>query len=59
VLFYLPPPEDVYGWSFPAERDAVKAAGLPWLLLRHEARAATPLIAELRAFMATLPARNT
>ena len=56
VLFNLPQPEDSYGWRFPAARDLVQRAGLPWLLLRRDARTATDLPATLCAFIATLPA---
>lgn len=58
VIFNLPTPEDVYGWSFPAERDAVAAAGLPWLLLREDARCSTTLPAQLNAFFAKLRAAH-
>lgn len=38
VLFYLAPPDDLHGWRYPAQRDAVMQAGLPALRIRHEAR---------------------
>lgn len=58
VLFYLPPPDDIHGWAFPAQRDQVEAAGLPWILVREDARQPIALAAQLQAFIATLPARR-
>lgn len=58
VLFYLPPPDDIHGWEFPAQRAQVEAAGLPWLLLREDARSPRHLPAQLQAFIATRPARR-
>ena len=55
VIFHLPRPEDSYGWSFPAARDLVQRAGLPWLLLRDDARSDATLPARLGAFVASLP----
>lgn len=54
VLFYLPPPDDIHGWSFPAERDQAKRAGMPWLLVRQDARESGPLQAQLTDFISTL-----
>jgi benzoyl-CoA reductase/2-hydroxyglutaryl-CoA dehydratase subunit BcrC/BadD/HgdB len=58
VLFYLPPPDDIHGWAFPAQRAQVEDAGLPWLLVREDARRPVALAAQLQAFIATLPARR-
>ena len=58
VLFYLPPPDDIHGWAFPAQRAQVEAAGLPWLLVREDARQPVALAPQLQAFIATLPARR-
>lgn len=57
VLFYLPKPDDIYGWSFPAERDAVNAAGKPWLLIRQDAREHGDLQSQINAFFATITAK--
>lgn len=54
VLFYLPKPDDIYGWSFPAERDAVNASGKPWLLIRQDAREQGDLSSRLKAFVAAI-----
>lgn len=51
LLFHLPRPDDVQGWRFPAQRDAASQAGLPWLLLRDDARDA-PTLPELRRGLA-------
>ncbi|MBI5256826.1 MAG: 2-hydroxyacyl-CoA dehydratase [Burkholderiales bacterium] len=59
VLFYLPPPDDIHGWDFPAQRAQVEAVGLPWLLIREDARTPVHLSAQLQAFIATRPARRT
>lgn len=53
VLFHLPVPDDIHGWHYPAQRDAVAAAGLPSLCLRRDAREGalpglTDFIASLR-----------
>lgn len=56
VLFHQPRPEDTEGWSYPAERARVQAAGLPHLRLRDDVRthpeavraALAPFIAGLR-----------
>lgn len=56
VLFNHPRPDDTEGWSFPAERERVRAAGLPFLQLRDDVRTApdaaraalAPFIASLR-----------
>lgn len=58
VLFYLPPPDDIHGWAYPAQRDQVEAAGLPWILVREDARQPIALAAQLQAFIASLPARR-
>jgi benzoyl-CoA reductase/2-hydroxyglutaryl-CoA dehydratase subunit BcrC/BadD/HgdB len=58
VLFYLPPPDDIHGWAFPTQRAQVEAAGLPWLLVREDARQPVALAPQLQAFIATLPARR-
>ncbi len=57
VIFNHPRPEDTEGWRFPAERERVRAAGLPFVQLRDDVRVApatvraalTPFIAALRA----------
>lgn len=57
VLFNLPRPEDTHGWTQPAERALVRAAGLPSLLLRDDARDTTArpaLRASLTTFIASL-----
>ncbi|TRZ66537.1 MAG: 2-hydroxyacyl-CoA dehydratase [Rhodocyclaceae bacterium] len=38
VIFYLPVPDDVYGWDFPRQRDAVERAGLKWTMIRGDVR---------------------
>jgi len=61
VLFHLPRPDDLHGWRFPDDRAAADAAGLPWLLLRDDARdAATQpaLRAAIAAFVAGLRRRS-
>ena len=61
VIFYLPTPEDTYGWDFPNQRAAVEAAGLPWILIRSDVRNAKdrPAAAsQLNAFVATLDSRH-
>lgn len=40
VLFNHPRPDDTEGWAFPAERERVRAAGLPFLQLRDDVRTA-------------------
>ncbi|RZJ12234.1 MAG: 2-hydroxyacyl-CoA dehydratase [Rubrivivax sp.] len=57
VLFYLPRPDDVYGWSYPGDRELVERHGLPSLLIRDDARQPDLLKPALRAFIASLPAR--
>lgn len=59
VLFYLPPPDDLQGWDWPAQRAQVEAAGLPWLLVREDARNSTTLPAQLARFIATLATVRT
>ena len=57
VIFYLPPPEDTFGWDFPRQRAAVEAAGLRWLLIRRDVRSAeaqAAVGAKLRDFLASL-----
>ena len=57
VLFYLPRPDDIAGWRFPDERAQVERAGLPWLLVRDDARdaACAPALADrLGEFIAGL-----
>lgn len=49
VLFNHPRPDDTEGWSFPAERERVRAAGLPFLQLRDDVRTAP---ADARAVLA-------
>lgn len=56
VLFYLPPPDDLQGWDWPAQRAQVEAAGLPWLLIREDARLASSLPAQLAQFVSSLAA---
>lgn len=61
VLFHLPRPDDVHGWCFPDDRAAADAAGLPWLLLRDDARdaAARPALRDaVAAFVAELRLRS-
>lgn len=61
VIFYLPVPDDVYGWDFPRERDAVIAASLSWTMIRSDVRYAenrTKVDATLRAFVASLEPGN-
>lgn len=41
VIFYLPQPDDIYGWDFPRQRAVAEAAGLPWMLIRSDLRYAT------------------
>lgn len=57
VLFYLPRPDDVYGWSYPGDRELVERHGLPSLLLRDDARQPELIKPALQAFIASLPAR--
>ena len=38
VIFYLPLPDDVYGWDFPRQRAVAESAGLPWMLIRSDLR---------------------
>lgn len=38
LLFHLPRPDDLHGWRFAAQRDLADRLGLPWLLLRDDAR---------------------
>jgi benzoyl-CoA reductase/2-hydroxyglutaryl-CoA dehydratase subunit BcrC/BadD/HgdB len=57
VVFYLPQPDDIYGWSFPAERNQVEQTRLPWLLIRHDARTPGPSTAQLANFVASLTQR--
>ncbi|MEK8052739.1 2-hydroxyacyl-CoA dehydratase family protein [Ideonella sp. DXS22W] len=59
VLFHLPPPDDIHGWQFPADRDRVAAAGLPWLSLRADVRLhPDTLRAQLQAWLSTQPLRR-
>lgn len=54
VIFNHPRPDDVYGWSFPAERDRVNRLGLPWMRVRDDARdpfTRVALQAQLQAFI--------
>lgn len=51
VIFNLPRPDDLHGWRFPADREAADAIGLPWLLVRDDARDAAAF-AGLRAALA-------
>lgn len=37
VVFYLPPDDDVYGWDYPRQRDALSGQGMPSLLIREDA----------------------
>lgn len=39
VIFHLPEPDDVYGWSYPPDAAIVARAGLPHVLVRHDVRA--------------------
>lgn len=62
VIFHLPRPDDVHGWQLPAWRAQAEAAGLPWLLLRDDARDATrqPALAQCLAnFVQSLPPERT
>ncbi|MCX7175947.1 MAG: 2-hydroxyacyl-CoA dehydratase family protein [Proteobacteria bacterium] len=57
VIFYLPTPDDIFGWEFPSQRAAVEAAGLTWTLIRKDVRFVEerPAVAtQLNAYMATL-----
>ena len=47
LLFHLPRPDDVHGWLFPAQRAAADASGIPWLLLRDDAREAGNLATDM------------
>lgn len=38
VLFNLARPDDVHGWRWPSQRTEADALGLPWLVLRDDAR---------------------
>ncbi len=58
VLFYLPPPDDIHGWTFPADRDRAERAGLPWLLIRQDAREPGDLPTQLAAFIEGLRQRS-
>lgn len=51
LLFHLPRPDDLHGWRFPAQRAEADAAGLPWLLIRDDARdaAARPALQQALA----------
>lgn len=60
VIFYLPIPDDIYGWDFPKQRADVEAAGLSWTLIRADVRDAAerPAVAsQLTAFLAPLQSR--
>jgi len=61
VIFYLPTPDDIFGWDFPGQRTAVEAAGLTWTLIRKDVRylEARPEVAtQLGAYMAKLGTRQ-
>ncbi|WP_457419366.1 2-hydroxyacyl-CoA dehydratase [Roseateles sp. P5_E7] len=57
ALFYLPRPDDVYGWSYPGDRELAERHGLPSLLIRDDARKPELIKPALQAFIASLPAR--
>ena len=54
VLFYLPKPDDVHGWSYPADKALTAQLGLPSLLIRQDARDAAALRPALQTFIASL-----
>lgn len=55
VLFHHPRPDDTEGWTYPADRERVRAAGLPGLQLRDDARThAERLRTQLAPFIAGL-----
>ncbi len=54
VLFHLPPPDDVHGWSYPADRARAEAAGKPSLRLRTDTRDAEATRPVLAGFLSTL-----
>ena len=61
VVFYLPTPEDTFGWDFPRQRTAVEAAGLRWTLIRQDLRGAdqqAAVEAQLRNHLASLDSRR-
>ncbi len=61
VVFYLPTPEDIFGWDFPRQRTAVEAAGLSWTLIRQDVRVEgeqAVVEAQLRDYLAGLDARR-
>ena len=61
VIFYLPTPDDIYGWDFPNQRAAVEAVGLTWTLIRKDVRypEERPAVAtQLTAYLAALDARQ-
>lgn len=57
LLFYLPRPDDVHGWAYPADRELAERHGLPSLLIRDDARDTDALRPALQAFIASLAAR--
>lgn len=54
VLFHLPPPDDVHGWSYPSGRARAEAAGKPSLRLRTDTRDAEATRPAIADFLATL-----
>jgi len=61
VIFFLPTPDDIYGWDFPNQRAAVEAAGLAWTLVRKDVRYAEerpPVATQLNAYVAALGSRQ-
>ena len=52
VLFHHPRPDDTEGWTYPADRERVRTAGLPFVQLRDDARThADALRAQLLPFI--------
>lgn len=54
VLFHLPPPDDVHGWSYPSGRARAETAGKPSLRLRTDTRDAEATRPAIADFLATL-----
>ncbi|MEO3692853.1 2-hydroxyacyl-CoA dehydratase family protein [Roseateles paludis] len=61
VIFHLPEPDDIYGWSYPPDAAIVARAGLPHLVVRHDVRDERHLGAiqrELQSFIESLRAKT-
>ena len=59
VIFHLPEPDDIYGWSYPPDAAVVTRAGLPHLVIRHDVRDESPpgaIQRELQSFIESLQA---